>query len=64
MIIAFIGPDMTGKSNIASRLSREIDVPIFKNTDEWKADLSGDDYYINLPIIYKGIEYYKHLLRM
>lgn len=48
MIVAFIGPDMTGKSNIASRLSKEINIPVFKNTGEWKADLSGDDYYINL----------------
>ena len=48
MIVAFIGPDMTGKSNIANRLSTEVNIPVFKNTGEWKADLSGDDYYLNL----------------
>jgi len=48
MILAFIGPDMTGKSNIAGQLSKDLGIPVFKNTGEWKADLSGDDYYLNL----------------
>jgi len=48
MIIAFIGPDMTGKSNIAARLSHQMNVPVFKNTGEWKADLNDADYYLNL----------------
>lgn len=48
MILAFIGPDMTGKSNIANCLSKDLGIPVFKNTGEWKADLSSDDYYLNL----------------
>jgi hypothetical protein len=48
MIVAFIGPDMTGKSNIAIKLSQEIDLPVFKNTGEWKATLDSEDYYLNL----------------
>lgn len=48
MIIAFIGPDMTGKSNIAAGLSKDISLPVFKNTGEWKADLDSDEYYLNL----------------
>ena len=30
MKLAFIGPDMTGKSNIAAELSRRLCVPVFK----------------------------------
>jgi len=46
--IAFIGPDQCGKSNIAQRLSEITGVPVFKNTDEWKADLQQHDYFLNL----------------
>ena len=48
MIVAFIGPDMTGKSNIASALSKDIDVPVFKNSGEWKTELGSEDYFVNL----------------
>ena len=48
MKIAFIGPDMTGKSNIAQALSRELNIPVFKNTGEWSTKLSSEDYFVNL----------------
>jgi len=48
MKVAFIGPDMTGKSNIAEALSKDINVPVFKNTGEWKTKLSSEDYFVNL----------------
>ena len=48
MKIAFIGPDMTGKSNIAAALSEKLSVPVFKNTSEWKTQLSSEDYFLNL----------------
>ena len=48
MMIAFIGPDMTGKSNIAAELSEQIGVPVFKNTGEWKTQLDSPDYFLNL----------------
>lgn len=48
MKIAFIGPDMTGKSNIAQALSKEIGIPVFKNTGEWSTRLSSEDYFVNL----------------
>ena len=48
MKIAFIGPDMTGKSNIAKALSSKLSIPVFKNEGEWKTKLSGEDYFINL----------------
>ena len=48
MKIAFIGPDMTGKSNIAAALSSDLNIPVFKNTSEWKTKLSGEDYFVNL----------------
>tara|TARA_B100000161_G_C33533483_1_gene407261 strand:+ start:591 stop:1118 length:528 start_codon:yes stop_codon:yes gene_type:complete len=48
MIVAFIGPDMTGKSNIASALSKDIGAPVFKNTGEWKTELGSEDYFVNL----------------
>ena len=48
MRVAFIGPDMTGKSNIAGELSRILDVPVFKNSGEWKTQLDSEDYFLNL----------------
>ena len=48
MKIAFIGPDMTGKSNIAAELSRQINTPVFKNSGEWKTQLDSPDYFLNL----------------
>ena len=48
MKVAFIGPDMTGKSNIAAELSRRLSVPVFKNSGEWKTQLDSGDYFLNL----------------
>ncbi len=48
MKLAFIGPDMTGKSNIAAELSRILGVPVFKNSGEWKTELNSENYFLNL----------------
>ena len=48
MKIAFIGPDMTGKSNIAEELSFQTGIPVFKNSGEWKTQLDSSDYFLNL----------------
>jgi len=48
MKIAFIGPDRTGKSNIAAALSEKLDIPVFKNSGEWCTELSSEDYFLNL----------------
>ena len=48
MKLAFIGPDMTGKSNIEAELSRQLDIPVFKNSGEWKTQLDSPDYFLNL----------------
>ena len=48
MKLAFIGPDMTGKSNIAAELSRQLDIPVFKNSGEWKTQLDSPDYFLHL----------------
>jgi hypothetical protein len=48
MKVAFIGPDMTGKSNIAAELSRQLQIPVFKNTGEWKVKLDSENYFLNL----------------
>ena len=48
MQLAFIGPDMTGKSNIAEALSSKLSVPVFKNSGEWKTKLESPDYFLNL----------------
>ena len=48
MMNAFIGPDMTGKSNIAAELSRQTSIPVFKNSGEWNTELDSPDYFLNL----------------
>ena len=48
MKVAFIGPDMTGKSNIAAELSKRTGAPVFKNSGEWKTELDSPDYFLNL----------------
>lgn len=48
MKVAFIGPDMTGKSNIAEALSGRLSIPVFKNSGEWKTQLDSPDYFLNL----------------
>jgi len=48
MKVAFIGPDMTGKSNIAEALSERLSIPVFKNSGEWKTQLDSPNYFLNL----------------
>ncbi len=48
MKIAFVGPDRTGKSNIAEALSKELLIPVFKNSGEWRTELDATDYFLNL----------------
>ena len=48
MKIAFVGPDHTGKSNIAMALSEKLNVPVFKNSGEWCTELGSEDYFLNL----------------
>ena len=47
-MIAFIGPDMTGKSNIAAELSKQSGIPVFKNSGEWQTKLDSPEYFLNL----------------
>ena len=47
-MIAFIGPDMTGKSNIAAELSEQTGIPVFKNSGEWQTELDSPEYFLNL----------------
>lgn len=39
---------MTGKTQIAQELSRQLDVPYFKNSGEWFTDLRDPSYFKNL----------------
>ena len=48
MKLAFIGPDMTGKSNIAAALGSRLGIPVFKNSGEWKTELNSENYFLNL----------------
>lgn len=50
LIISFEGPDMTGKTQIAKELSRQLNVPYFKNSGEWTSHLKDDFYFKNLLI--------------
>jgi len=53
VLVAFDSPDMTGKTQIAQELSRQIGVPYFKNTGEWTTDLKDPSYFKNL-LVYGG----------
>lgn len=53
MILSLEGPDRTGKSEIAAELSRQLGIPVFKNTAEWSTDLKDPSYFKNL-LIYGG----------
>lgn len=48
MMIAFEGPDMTGKSEISKELARRLGYAYFKNTEEWSTDLRTPEYFKNL----------------
>jgi hypothetical protein len=45
-IVIFAGPDMTGKSNIAKELSRQINVPYFKASSEHQTFLHDQDEFL------------------
>jgi len=53
MILSLEGPDRVGKSEIAQELSRQLEIPYFKNTNEWATDLKDPSYFRNL-LIYGG----------
>ena len=53
VLLAFEGPDMCGKTEIARELSKRLSVPVFKNTGEWTTDLKSPDYFKNL-LVYGG----------
>ena len=48
-LIIFEGPDGCGKSNIAEAISQLLNVPIFKNEDEWQhfPEKDKSTYFIN-----------------
>lgn len=48
MMIAFEGPDMTGKSEISKELARRLGYSYFKNAEEWSTDLRTPEYFKNL----------------
>jgi len=48
MLIALEGPDMTGKTQVAAELSRQLGLPVFKNSGEWFTDLRDPSYFKNL----------------
>jgi len=53
MLISFEGCDMVGKTQIAQELSKQLNIPYFKNTSEWSTDLKDPSYFKNL-LIYGG----------
>jgi len=48
MLITFEGPDRCGKSEMAAELSRQLGIPVFKNSGEWFTDLRDPSYFKNL----------------
>ena len=48
VLLAFEGPDRCGKSEMAAELSRQLGVPVFKNSGEWFTDLRDPSYFKNL----------------
>ena len=48
-VIIFEGPDGCGKSNIAEAVSHLLNIPIFKNEDEWQhfPEKDKSTYFIN-----------------
>ena len=47
-LLAFEGPDRCGKSEMAAELSRQLGIPVFKNSGEWFTDLRDPSYFKNL----------------
>jgi len=48
VLLACEGVDMTGKTQIAAELSRQLGIPVFKNSGEWFTDLRDPSYFKNL----------------
>jgi thymidylate kinase len=46
-VIVFEGPDGCGKTNISKALSADLQVPYFKNTDEWRFFVDDPAYFVN-----------------
>ena len=46
-VVIFEGPDGCGKTNISQALSKSIDVPYFKNKDEWKNFVNDPSYFVH-----------------
>lgn len=46
-VIVFEGPDGCGKTNISKALSSDLNVPYFKNKDEWKYFVNDPAYFVN-----------------
>lgn len=46
MIVFFVGPDMTGKTNIAQALARELNIPYFKASSEHGTFLNAHDSFL------------------
>lgn len=48
VLLALEGPDQCGKTQIAAELSRQLGIPVFKNSGEWFTDLRDPSYFKNL----------------
>jgi len=48
VLLACEGADRCGKSEIAAELSRQLGIPVFKNSGEWFTDLRDPSYFKNL----------------
>jgi hypothetical protein len=46
-ILLIEGPDNNGKTHIGQKLSQMLEIPYFKNTDEWGAFLKKPEYFVN-----------------
>ena len=46
-VIVFEGPDGCGKTNISQALAADLQVPYFKNKDEWKFFVDDPAYFVN-----------------
>lgn len=46
-VVLFVGPDMSGKTNIAQELSRQTSIPYFKNDTDKKQFLNPKEYFTN-----------------
>lgn len=60
-IIFFIGPDNSGKTTIAKELSKQLEIPYFKNSTE-KKNLSSNIDFIN-SLEYEGYFLYSFLFQ-